>query len=53
MFRHAVDTSCSFNRTLMHQRGVAMGEEFRGKGVNVLLGPSMSVLLVIALVFVE
>jgi hypothetical protein len=32
-----------FNRTLMNQRGVAMGQEFRGKGVNVQLGPHMCV----------
>lgn len=25
----------------MYQRGVAMGEEFRGKGVNIYLGPSV------------
>lgn len=27
----------------MNQRGIAMGKEFRGKGVNVQLGPMMSV----------
>lgn len=27
----------------MRQRGAALGEEFRGKGVNVALGPAMSV----------
>lgn len=32
-----------FNRTLMYQRGVAMGQEFRGKGINVQLGPNMQV----------
>ena len=25
----------------MYQRGVAMGKEFRGKGVNIYLGPSV------------
>ena len=30
-----------FNRTLMNQRAVAMGKEFRGKGVNIQLGPFM------------
>ena len=34
-------TSYSFNRDLMNQRGVAMGEEFKGKGVHVALGPMM------------
>jgi beta-glucosidase len=32
-----------FNRTLMNQRGVAMGQEFKGKGVHVGLGPMMFV----------
>jgi len=27
----------------MYQRGVAMAQEFRGKGVNVQLGPMMCV----------
>jgi beta-glucosidase len=30
-----------FNRDLIRQRGEAMGAEFRGKGVNVALGPMM------------
>lgn len=30
-----------FNRTLMRQRGVAMGAEFKGKGVHVALGPDV------------
>ncbi|KAI0067906.1 beta-glucosidase [Artomyces pyxidatus] len=32
----------AFNRSLMYQRGVALGSEFRGKGVNVALGPMMN-----------
>lgn len=28
----------------MYERGVAMGEEFRGKGVNFYLGPSVGAL---------
>ena len=30
-----------WNRTLMRQRGEAMGAEFRGKGVHVALAPMM------------
>lgn len=28
----------------MRERGVAMGEEFRGKGMNVALGPMMNLM---------
>ncbi|KAF7972684.1 hypothetical protein HWV62_17242 [Athelia sp. TMB] len=28
----------------MNQRGVAMGAEFRGKGVNIQLGPFMNIM---------
>ena len=34
----------SFNRTLMNKKCIAMGQEFRGKGIHVQLGPMMSVL---------
>lgn len=34
-----------FNRTLMNKRGLAMGQEFKGKGVHVGLGPMMLVVL--------
>ena len=30
---------CSFDKDLMYQRGYAMGQEFRGKGAHVQLGP--------------
>jgi beta-glucosidase-like glycosyl hydrolase len=30
-----------FDRDLMRRRGVALGKEFRGKGVHVALGPMM------------
>ncbi|THH08730.1 hypothetical protein EW145_g2510 [Phellinidium pouzarii] len=33
-----------FNRNLMYQRGAAIGEEHRGKGVNVALGPMMNMM---------
>ncbi|KAJ7741326.1 glycoside hydrolase family 3 protein [Mycena metata] len=41
-FPPAINVASTFNRTLMRQRGEAMGAEFRGKGVNVALGPMMN-----------
>ncbi|KAJ6611386.1 glycoside hydrolase family 3 protein [Mycena sp. CBHHK59/15] len=41
---NAINVAATFNRTLMRQRGVAMGAEFRGKGVNVALGPMMNLM---------
>ncbi|KAF9480035.1 beta-glucosidase [Pholiota conissans] len=41
-FPPAINVGATFNRTLMRQRGVAMGAEFRGKGVHVALGPMMN-----------
>jgi len=32
----------SFNRDLMRARGLAMGQEHVGKGVNIALGPMMN-----------
>ncbi len=32
-------TAATFDRVLMYRRGNAMGQEAKGKGVNVLLGP--------------
>ncbi|KAG8686014.1 hypothetical protein FRC11_009671, partial [Ceratobasidium sp. 423] len=32
-----------FNRDLMRKRGAALGLEFRGKGVHVVLGPAMNI----------
>ncbi|KAJ6582804.1 glycoside hydrolase family 3 protein [Mycena sp. CBHHK59/15] len=43
-FPAAINVAATFNRTLMRQRGVAMGAEFRGKGVNVALGPMMNLM---------
>ncbi|EGN95001.1 glycoside hydrolase family 3 protein [Serpula lacrymans var. lacrymans S7.3] len=42
-FPAGINVAATFNRTLMRQRGVAMGQEFRGKGVNIQLGPMMQV----------
>jgi beta-glucosidase-like glycosyl hydrolase len=33
---------CSFNRSLIRLRGLSMGQEHVGKGVNVALGPMMN-----------
>ena len=32
----------TWDRALMYARGHALGEEFRGKGINVALGPVVS-----------
>lgn len=32
-------TAATWDRTLMYQRGVAMAEEHKGKGIDVQLGP--------------
>ncbi|KAG6850321.1 hypothetical protein H0H93_014896 [Arthromyces matolae] len=38
-FTAGINVAATFNRTLMAQHGTAMGAEFRGKGINVALGP--------------
>ncbi|EAW06676.1 beta-glucosidase [Aspergillus clavatus NRRL 1] len=40
-FPAGITVGATFDKDLMYERGVGMGEEFRGKGVNVLLGPSV------------
>lgn len=40
-FPAAITVGATFDKKLMHDRGVAMGQEFRGKGINVQLGPSV------------
>ncbi|KAJ8084260.1 hypothetical protein PM082_003028 [Marasmius tenuissimus] len=42
-FPAAINAAATFNRTLIRQRGAAMGQEFRGKGINVALGPMMNI----------
>ncbi|KAF8912865.1 beta-glucosidase [Gymnopilus junonius] len=42
VFPAAINVAATFNRTLMHSRGAALGAEFRGKGVHVALGPMMN-----------
>ncbi|KAI1169073.1 beta-glucosidase-like protein [Nemania serpens] len=43
-FPAGITTGATWNKELMYERGVAMGEEFRGKGVNFYLGPSIGAL---------
>ncbi|KAG5983250.1 hypothetical protein E4U55_000474 [Claviceps digitariae] len=40
-FPSGITTGATFDKTLMYQRGVAIGKEARGKGVNVWLGPTV------------
>ncbi|KAK2608745.1 hypothetical protein QQS21_002734 [Conoideocrella luteorostrata] len=41
IFMDGITTGATFDKTLMYQRAVAIGKEARGKGVNVLLGPTV------------
>ncbi len=41
-FPAGINAAASWNRGLMRQRGLFMGQEHRGKGVNVQLGPMMN-----------
>jgi len=38
-FPSAFTAAASFDRDLIEQRAIAIGKEFRGKGINVELGP--------------
>ncbi|KAH8897341.1 hypothetical protein GQ53DRAFT_837983 [Thozetella sp. PMI_491] len=39
VFPAGITTAATWDRDLMYRRGVAIGEEFRGKGAHVFLGP--------------
>ncbi|CAO1633325.1 unnamed protein product [Sympodiomycopsis kandeliae] len=43
VFPAGVTTAATFDADLAYRRGVAMGEEFRAKGVNVYLGPGLNI----------
>ncbi|KAI0514369.1 beta-glucosidase-like protein [Xylaria bambusicola] len=43
-FPAGISTGATWSKELMYQRGVALGEEFRGKGINYYLGPSVGAL---------
>ncbi|EIW72437.1 hypothetical protein TREMEDRAFT_41754 [Tremella mesenterica DSM 1558] len=38
-FPAGINVAATFDKDLMYHRGLAMGQEFRGKGVHVALGP--------------
>ncbi|EEH38380.1 beta-glucosidase [Paracoccidioides lutzii Pb01] len=40
-FPAGISVGATFNKKLMYDRGVALGKEFCGKGINVYLGPSV------------
>ncbi|KAI0397051.1 glycoside hydrolase family 3 protein [Xylariaceae sp. FL0594] len=40
-FPAGITTGATFNKDLIYERGVAIGQEFRGKGANFYLGPSV------------
>lgn len=40
-FPAGITTGATWDKDLIYQRGVAMGQEFRGKGANVYLGPTV------------
>ena len=42
VFPAGINAAATFDENLIYRRGVAMGEEFRGKGVNVALVPMMN-----------
>lgn len=44
VFPAEINAAATFNRTLIRQRGAAMGAEFRGKGIHVALGPMMNLM---------
>ncbi|EJF66578.1 beta-glucosidase [Dichomitus squalens LYAD-421 SS1] len=44
VFPAEINAAATWNRTLFRQRGAALGAEFRGKGVNVALGPMMNLM---------
>ncbi|KAH7912075.1 family 3 glycoside hydrolase [Hygrophoropsis aurantiaca] len=41
-FPAGITTASTWNRALMRTRGLYMGQEFKGKGANVALGPMMN-----------
>jgi beta-glucosidase len=43
-FPASINLAATFDRDLFLQHGTAMGAEFRGKGINVALGPMMNIL---------
>ncbi|KAI0651725.1 beta-glucosidase [Trametes meyenii] len=44
VFPAEINAAATFNRTLIRERGAAMGAEFKGKGIHVALGPMMNLM---------
>ncbi|KAI0348700.1 beta-glucosidase [Trametopsis cervina] len=44
VFPPEINVAATWNRTLMRQRGAALGAEFKGKGAHVALGPMMNLM---------
>ena len=42
VFPAGINAAATWQRSLIRSRGVAMGQEHKGKGVNVVLGPMMN-----------
>ncbi|KAG8691629.1 hypothetical protein FRC11_014381 [Ceratobasidium sp. 423] len=42
-FPTGINAASTFSRRLMRARGKAIGEEFRGKGIHIFLGPAMDI----------
>lgn len=42
VFPAGVNAAATWQRSLIRKRGIAMGKEHKGKGVNVALGPMMN-----------
>ncbi|KAK3684979.1 glycosyl hydrolase family 3 N terminal domain-containing protein [Podospora appendiculata] len=40
-FPAGITTGATWDKVLMYARGVALGQEFRGKGANIFLGPTV------------
>ncbi|KAG1735614.1 uncharacterized protein EDB91DRAFT_1083699 [Suillus paluster] len=43
LFPAGIHVASTWNRALMRARGLALGQEFKGKGINIALGPMMNV----------
>ncbi|KII93354.1 glycoside hydrolase family 3 protein [Plicaturopsis crispa FD-325 SS-3] len=44
VFPAGINAAATWNRSMIRARGEAMGAEFRGKGINVQLGPDMNLM---------
>jgi hypothetical protein len=44
-FPAGLNTAMTWDRSMMYEKAVAMGQEYRGKGVNIALGPMMNLVI--------